>query len=459
MREGRCLKLLSKKLPKNPLMFDNQMLVKLIIPLIVEQFLTVTVGMADSVMIASVGEAAVSGVSLVDTVNILLINVFAAMATGGAVVAGQYLGQKRQKEACKAADQLVLFITFFSIMVMVLMYLCKNWILHGVFGKIDNDVMGYSNTYLVIVSLSIPFIALYNSGAALFRTMGNSNISMVITIIMNIINVIGNAILIYGFQMGVAGAAIPTLFSRIVAAVLIIVLLRKQDLLVHLTKPFQFKLNFHFIKKILRIGVPNGLENSMFQLGKILVLSLVAGFGTASIAANAVSNTIANFQILPGMAIGLATITVVSRCVGAGDYEQVRFYTRKLLRITYLSMILINIIIDLGLPLILWIYNLTPETGMITKQLILYHSICCVTIWPFSFTLPNTLRASNDVRFCMVTSIVSMWVWRIAFSFVLAQFLHLGVFGVWVAMTIDWLFRAICFVIRYRGSRWQLKSN
>ncbi|WP_270739259.1 MATE family efflux transporter [Massilioclostridium coli] len=440
-------------------MFDNQMLVKLIIPLIVEQFLTVTVGMADSVMIASVGEAAVSGVSLVDTVNILLINVFAAMATGGAVVAGQYLGQKRQKEACKAADQLVLFITFFSIMVMVLMYLCKNWILHGVFGKIDNDVMGYSNTYLVIVSLSIPFIALYNSGAALFRTMGNSNISMVITIIMNIINVIGNAILIYGFQMGVAGAAIPTLFSRIVAAVLIIVLLRKQDLLVHLTKPFQFKLNFHFIKKILRIGVPNGLENSMFQLGKILVLSLVAGFGTASIAANAVSNTIANFQILPGMAIGLATITVVSRCVGAGDYEQVRFYTRKLLRITYLSMILINIIIDLGLPLILWIYNLTPETGMITKQLILYHSICCVTIWPFSFTLPNTLRASNDVRFCMVTSIVSMWVWRIAFSFVLAQFLHLGVFGVWVAMTIDWLFRAICFVIRYRGSRWQLKSN
>ena len=440
-------------------MFDNQMLVKLIIPLIIEQFLTVTVGMADSVMIASVGEAAVSGVSLVDTVNILLINVFAAMATGGAVVAGQYLGQKRQKEACKAADQLVLFITFFSIIIMVLMYLCKNWILHGVFGKIDSDVMGYANTYLVIVSLSIPFIALYNGGAALFRTMGNSNISMIITLIMNIINVIGNAILIYGFQMGVAGAAIPTLFSRIVAAILIIVLLRKQNLLVHLTKPFQFKLNFHFIKKILRIGIPNGLENSMFQLGKILVLSLVAGFGTASIAANAVSNTIANFQILPGMAIGLATITVVSRCVGAGDYEQVRFYTRKLLRITYLSMILINIIIDLGLPLILWIYNLTPETGMITKQLILYHSICCVTIWPFSFTLPNTLRASNDVRFCMVTSIVSMWVWRIAFSFVLAQFLHLGVLGVWVAMTIDWLFRAICFVIRYRGSRWQLKSN
>ncbi|PWN00703.1 MAG: MATE family efflux transporter, partial [Massilioclostridium sp.] len=218
MREGCCLKSFSKKLSKNSLMFDNQMLVRLIIPLIIEQFLTVTVGMADSVMIASVGEAAVSGVSLVDTVNILLINVFAAMATGGAVVAGQYLGQKRQKEACKAADQLVLFITFFSIIIMVLMYLCKNWILHGVFGKIDSDVMGYANTYLVIVSLSIPFIALYNGGAALFRTMGNSNISMIITLIMNIINVIGNAILIYGFQMGVAGAAIPTLFSRIVAA-------------------------------------------------------------------------------------------------------------------------------------------------------------------------------------------------------------------------------------------------
>ena len=439
---------------KKALLFSNKDLKKLIWPLIIEQLLTVTVGMMDTVMIASVGESAVSAVSLVESIMILIIQIFAAIATGGAVVAGQFLGAKDEDRACQSANQLILFISVLSIAVMGLVYLLRGFILHQVFGKITAEVMAHSSTYLDIVSLSIPFIALYNGGAALFRTMGNSRISMYTSLLMNAINITGNAIMIYGLHMGVAGAAIPTLVSRIVAAVVMIVLLLNPKQLVHLKRPFSLKFESMLIKRILYIGVPNGLENSMFQLGKILLLSLVSGFGTAAIAANAVSNTLATFMTLPGMAIGFAIITVVSRCIGAGDYEQARYYTRKLIKITYLALLLTNALIILGLPAVLSLYHLSDITASMTTQIIFSYAAATIVIWTPAFSLPNTLRAANDVKFSMVVSILSMWIFRIGFSFLLAKNMGLGVFGVWISMYIDWLVRSILFVLRYKGVSW-----
>lgn len=436
-------------------LFSSKDLYKLIIPLIIEQFLNVTVGMADSIMIASVGEAAVSGVSLVDTVMVLLINIFAALATGGAVVAGQYIGKKHIEKACIAANQLILFILVLAVFITAIVYVFHNWILTGVFGNIEPDVMNHSRVYLQIVTASIPFMAIYNGGAALFRAMGNSKISMKTSILMNAVNIVGNAILIYGFGYGVAGAAIPTLISRILGAVVMIILLFNQKHMIHIPKKPVLRFEKHMIRKILYIGIPNGLENSMFQLGKILVLSLVSAFGTASIAANAVSNTIAMFQILPGMAIGFAVITVVSRCVGAGEYEQAQFYTKKLLKLTYGCLVVVNAVILLALPFIMRLYQLSDMTAAMAEKILLYHGICCCMVWPIAFTLPNTLRASNDVKYSMFISIISMWIFRIAFSYVLGKYFGLGVFGVWIAMTIDWLFRAICFFIRYARGKWK----
>ena len=452
-------KKMKKRVDRSSYLFDNKALLALIIPLVIEQLLAVLVGMADSIMIASVGEAAVSGVSLVDQIMVLLINVFAALATGGAVVAGQYLGQKNQKEACKSATQLVWFITLCSVVITLLVYAGKYFILHGIFGKIEADVMGHANTYLMIVTASIPFMALYNGGAAIFRAMGNSKVSMQVSIIMNIINVGGNAILIYGFHRGTEGVAIPTLVSRMVAAVIIIALLCNPNQLLHIERTFRYKFNWQMVKKILSIGVPNGLENSMFQLGKILVLSLVSTFGTYAIAANAVSNAVAMFQILPGISINLAIITVISRCVGARDYEQVKYYTRKLHIITYAWMIVENIIIALLIPTILKVYHLSDLTAQTTEQILLFHAVAVVTIWPLSFSLPCTLRAAGDVQYTMYMSIFSMWIFRIAFSYVLGKYMGLGVFGIWVAMVIDWIFRAICFVIRYLGGKWKHKAT
>ncbi|MDF2950083.1 MAG: efflux family protein [Sedimentibacter sp.] len=449
---------MEKEIKKNYL-FTNKDLIRLLIPLMIEQFLAVAVGMADSIMVASVGESAVSAVSLVDSIIILLINVFAALATGGAVIAGQYIGRKQNDMACRAGEQLLVFGTLVSLIIMALMYIGKGFILNVVFGTIEHDVAVYSNTYINIVFASIPFIALYNCGAALFRSMGNSKVTMVTSIIMNAINVIGNALLIYVFRMGVEGVAIPTLVSRAVAAVIIVVLLRKEELIIHIRKKIKYKYDKNLVKDILKIGIPNGVENSMFQLGKILLLSVIAGFGTTSITANAVANSVSSFQILPGMSVGLGLITVVSQCVGAGDYEQVRYYTKKLLKYAYVFMIISNIAVIIATPKILSIYNLSEETATMASQAFIFHGVSSCFLWPLSFTLPNTLRASNDARFTMNVGVSSMWIVRIGFGVVISKYMNIGMFGVWIAMIIDWVVRSIFFTLRYKSHKWEDKAR
>lgn len=435
--------------------FSNADLCKLIVPLIIDQFLQAFVGLADSIMVASVGEAAVSGVSLIDTIMVLILNIFTALATGGAVIAGQFLGKKRDEMACKSTNQLISFTLKASLIIMLLYYLGRNFITHVVFGKIEADVMYNCNVYMMIVFASIPMTALYNAGAAIYRAMGNSAVAMKISILMNAINLGGNALLIFVFHRGVEGVAIPTLVSRTVACVIMMFLMNNQKHTLHLYHPFSFKTDWGLLKKILYIGVPNGLENSMFQLGKILVLSIVTSFGTASIAANAVSNNVATFAVLPGMSVGFAILTVGAQCVGAGDYEQVRYYTKKLMKIVYVSLFAANILVVLAVPYIIKIYGLSAEASQYAHKILIYHSICAVTIWPLSFSLPNTLRAAADVTYTMILSIISMWIFRIGFSVVLGVYCHMGVFGVWVAMTIDWLFRAVCFSIRYLRGKWK----
>ncbi len=440
--------------PKNTYLFSNRDLHKLIIPIIIEQFLAIFVGLADSVMVASVGEAAVSAVSLIDTIMILLINAFSALATGGAIVAGQALGKKDPKEGCDAVGQLVIFSAAFSFLIMLLVYAGKWFILHVVFGKIEADVMANCNTYLMIVTASIPFLALYNASAAIHRGMGDSKTPMFMSLFMNGFNLLGNAILLYGLKWGIAGAAVPTLLSRVLAGIWMMRLLMDKGKILHLAPLRTLRPNWSMMRKILHVGIPYSMENSMFQLGKILVLSLVSGFGTASITANAVSNSVSNFAILGGMSIGYALSSVCAQCVGAGDFEQVRYYTKKLMKYSYYALWIMNAVIILLLPLILYIYNLSEQTAALAKQLILYHAACAVLIWPLAFTLPATLRAANDVTFCMWASMLSMWIFRIGFSFVLASYFQMGVLGVWIAMTIDWVGRLICFVLRYRGTKW-----
>lgn len=434
--------------------FSNQDLRRLIVPLIIEQLLAITVGLCDSLMVSQVGEAAISAVSLVDSVNVLLVNAFAALATGGAVIAGQYLGRREMEKAGHSGAQLLLFMMEASLLVMALFYLGKGFILHVVFGQVEPDVAAYADTYFVIVEASIPFLAVYNAGAALFRMMGNSQISMWVSLLMNLINVGGNAWLIFGMGMGVEGVAIPTLVSRMFAAASILVLLRRKDLPLKIDR-FTLKHDPYVVKNILRFGVPNGMESSMFQLGKILLLSTVSVLGTASVAANAIGNTFATFHCMPGLAIGLAMVTVVSRCVGAGDIGKARFYTKKLMKLTYLFMGICIAITLIVMSPVLRLYNVSQEAENYARQIIWFHGIAGAVFWPMAFALPNALRAAGDTRFTLVASSVSMWTMRVGFGILLGRFWGMGVVGIWVAMFFDWLLRIALFVPRFHGHKWE----
>ena len=438
--------------------FSNRDLKRLIVPLIIEQLLAITVGLADSLMVAQVGEAAVSAVSLVDTVNVLLVNAFASLSTGGAVVAGQYLGRREAEKANRSAQQLLLFMMEVSLVLTAVLYLIRPFILHVVFGSIAADVSAYANTYFLIVEASNVFLAVYSAGAALLRVMGNARTSMKISMVMNLINVTGNAVLIFGFHMGVAGVAIPTLVSKAVAAVLMIVVLRDRSLTLHLEKPFSFRHERTMIRNILYVGVPNGIEGSMFQLGKILLLSVVTPFGTAAVAANAVGNTLCSFQILAPQSIGLGMVTVVSRCVGAGDFQRARAYTRKLICWGYITLFITSAGMQLALPLILQAYGLSVEATRYAFLIITAHIVIGVVFWIPSFQLPQTLRAAGDTRFTMLASTFSMWTFRVVLGIYLARGLQLGVLGIWGSMFVDWLFRGGCFVLRYRGHKWEFSA-
>ena len=439
-------------------MFSNRDLSRLIIPLIIEQLLAATIGLADTVMVASCGEAAVSGISLVDSVNFLLITLFSALATGGSVIAAQYIGKGDRQEASNSANQLLYSALGLSLFLMILSIVLRDQALRLIFGKIEADVMANARIYFLISAISYPFLAIYNSGAALFRAMGDSRTSMYTSVLMNAINVGGNALLIYGFKLGVVGAASATLASRVVGAGLITILLLNPNRTICYREPLKVRFNFGLIKKILYIGVPNGIENSIFQIGKILVASIIATLGTSSITANAVAGNLAGLQVIPGMAIGMAMITVVGQCVGARDYASARKNVKKLMLICYCVILVMTVFMFLTLDIILGFYGLSPETAGLTKKAFTIHGIFAVLIWPIAFALPNALRAANDVKFTMYGSLISMWTCRIALSYVFVHIFQMDVLGIWLAMCIDWFVRAAFFLPRYLRGKWTKKQ-
>ena len=440
--------------PINPL-FTRQALVALLLPLIAEQALSVTIGLADTLMVSSVGEAAVSGVSLVDSFNTLMIQVMSALATGGAVVTSQYIGHREPKNAKAAAAQILFVLASFSLVVAAVVVVGRHAILRGIFGSIDADVMHYAETYFLLSALSYPFIGLYNAGAALFRAQGNSKISMLSSLVMNVINIGGNAVLIFGFGMGVMGAALASLVSRAVACVVVLYLLQKPACPLRVDGLRALAPDSGLIRRILRVGIPAGIENGMFQIGKLSVSSLTSTLGTAAIAANAVAGNISSFLNVPASAVGIGALTVVGQCLGAGEKVQAKRYSRLLLLTAYAGDWLMNLsgLFFLNKLALSW-FNLSPEAYGMALELMVWFNVVSLILWPSSFTLPNILRAAGDAAFTMTVSVISMWVFRVAFCYLMVLKFHCGLLFIWMGMFLDWAMRSLFFCVRFVRGRW-----
>lgn len=441
-----------------PPLFTDQALLSLIIPIVIERFLDMTIGIADIVMVASCGEAAVSGVSMVDNVNNLIIFILSALATGGAVVVSQYLGRDEAKNARIAAKQLLYITVLLATVLMGIALIFRIDLLRLLFGSMEADVMENAKIYFLITSLSFPFIGMFNSMAAMFRSMGNSKTTMFASALMNTVNIAGNAILIYGLGWGAAGAATASLLSRIVAAIFLLVLIHKPVGPVYLRRLFKFDIRPHMIKNILRIGIPSGLENGIFHLGRVLTQSLISTFGTAAIAANAMVNSVLNVATVPGSAMSLAMITVVGQCIGAREYGQAVSQAKRLMKYAYLSMGALCALIFILTEPLLGLFNLSAEATQMGTSLMRIAAVAIATFWPSSFTFPNMLRAAGDARFSMIVSITSMWIVRIGMSYLINELFHLGLNSVWYAMFADWVVRSAVFLLRYKSGVWKTKK-
>ena len=435
-------------------MFTRRQIWNLLIPLMIEQVLTSLMGTADTMMVASVGSAAISAVSLVDSINVLLICVFAAMATGGGIVCAQLLGRGERRDASDTGGQLVLTVFAISVAVMAALVLLREPLLRLIFGQVEADVMEDALTYMLITALSYPFIALYNAGAALFRVDGNSRLPMLVSTIAHAVNIALNALLIYAFGMGVAGAALATLASRVLCAVVLLAQLRRPRQAIVVRDYLRIRPNFKRIWNILAIGVPTGVENGMFHFGKLAIQSTVSTLSTTAIAAQAMTATL---ELLSGQAqigIGLGMMTIVGQCMGAGRRDEAR---RSILRLTAYSeicSIVACILVALAVKPVTRIAGMEPEAADMTAQLT--YVICIVKpfLWTLSFTPAYGMRAAGDVRYSMILSTTTMWVCRVVISVVLIRALGFGPLGVWIGMFSDWAVRALLYTRRFLSGKW-----
>lgn len=436
-------------------LFSNRELKAMIIPLFLEQLLVMLVGLADTLVVSHVGEAAVSGVSLVNQFNTIFIYLFTALASSGAVVISQYIGGKEKDSAGEAASQLLLFSTVFSVVTALLVLIGNKAVLRLLFGKVEASVMQACITYLKISAYSYPWLAIYNAGAAVYRSLGKTSTTMYLSIISNVINVTGNIIGVFVLKAGVAGVAYPSLIARIFSAIAITLLCYREKNEVVYRNKWIFHWDGDMMRRILNIAVPNGMENGIFQFVKVALSSIVALFGTYQIAANGVAQSIWSLAALAGVAMGPVFITVIGQCMGSHDTDAADFYFKKLTRTTLLISTVWNLFVFLLTPLFMKAYALEPETKQLVIWLVFIHNVFNAAAFPFSGALSNGLRAAGDVKFTMYVSIASTIAGRLLLSYVLGVLFHMGVLGIAIAMVCDWIIRAVIFYLRQRSGKWK----
>lgn len=443
------------QIPEERKRFSNAALKDLIYPIVIEQFLALLVGIADTLMVSHAGEAAVSSVSLVNQLNNVFIMVFTALASGGAVVASQYIGSRDRESGTEAASQLMMITGLISVVTAAIVLVFGRRIFEFLFGQVEADVLEAGLVYLRISAYSFPFLAVYNASAGLFRSMGRTKVLMEVSVIMNVINVAGNAVGVFVLHAGVAGVAYPSLISRIFAAVVMLILTinKNNPVTIQIGQVFAWKPGM--ILRIFHIAIPNSVENGLFQIAKVALSSIVAMFGTVQIAANGVAQSFWSMAALFCLAMGPAFITVVGQYMGAGDREGAEYYMRKLLRLTYLGGILWNLVFFLLTPLILRLYSLSSEAIRLVMILVLLHNIFNALLCPVGFSASNGMRAAGDVRFTMYASIFATVICRTALSVFFGVTLHLGVIGITLAMICDWLIKAVLVLLRWRSGKWK----
>ena len=432
------------------------MICSLLIPVVLEQLLNSIMGTADTMMVSNVGSAAISAVSLVDSINVLVIQAFSALAAGGAIICAQYIGQRNKEKANESARQVLFIITAISVAVSLICLVFQKPLLRLIFGSVEPAVMRASETYFFYTALSFPFIAAYDSAASIFRAQDNTKGPMIISMISNVMNIAGNAVMIWVFHMGVAGAALSTLISRIFCAVVVIIQLRKekegQEIVVR--DYFEIRPDWCMIRRILGLGIPSGIENSMFQLGKLAIQSTVSTLGTTAIAAQAMTNILENLNGIAAIGVGVGLMTIVGQCLGAGRQDEAVYYIKKLCVIAEVIIIISCLgVFALTKPITI-LGGMEKESADMCFHMVMWITIVKPLVWIMAFIPGYGLRAAGDVKFSMIVSCCTMWACRFCLCVFLIRVMGFGPMGVWIGMFADWTLRGIIFAWRFHSRKW-----
>ncbi len=448
----------SSKIDSDNKLFSNKALWVLLFPIIIEQLLNSFMGMADTMMVSNVGSSAISAVSLVDSINVLVIQVFSAMATGATIICSQFLGRGDERRTNKAARQVVLTMVVISVTLTILLISCRSWLLSFIFGQVESEVMADAKVYFLITVLSYPFIALFNAGSAFYRAGGNSKFPMKIAVVSNLLNIIGNIILIFGFHMGVAGAALSTLISRIFCCMVVFYFLGKPKQPIVLNEYLKIRPDFPLIGMILSVGVPAGIENGMFQFGKLAIQSTVSTLGTAAIAAQAMTNILETVNGIAAIGIGIGLMTIVGQCMGAGRKEEAKYYIVKLTGYADVAIILSCLFAMAITKPITYLAGMEAESAKLCFEMMIAITIVKPFVWVLSFIPAYGMRAAGDVKFSMIVSTLTMWLCRVALCVYLCKVWGFGPIAVWIGMFADWTIRGIIFSTRFFSGKWAEKQ-
>ena len=441
----------SKRAP----LFSNRALLNLGVPLALNSLMAIFMGMADSVMVSSAGATAVSAVSIVDAVNNVFVTVSDSIPTGGSVVTSQYIGARQQEKAKESIRQILYSGIIIATFLMVLLLCLRKQVLRLIYGSIETAVFNQAVTYFTIILLSFPFLVAGCTATATLRSMAKSRLAVTITISANIINVIGNAILIYGFDLGVAGAAISTVFGRIVWCIWGLMALRSEKLPVKLEKVFPVRIHWDIMKRVLRVGLGTGFENSLLHIGRLALSSLSASFGTIYIAAYSLSNTLNNFGWVMITAVTTTAMTVVGQCIGAGEKDQARQYAKKLLTVGCCIMLTMFSLIFLLRHQLVSMYQLTPEeleVAAYNTGILAILTMC--SCYFMAFTPMGIFRAAGDMHYPVIVACSAMVFFRVGLSYLLCYGFQMGLMGIWLGMSADWAFRSVCNTVHFLRGKW-----
>ncbi|MCM1252080.1 MAG: MATE family efflux transporter [Clostridium sp.] len=436
------------------ILFNNRTLFLLLLPIVIEQFLNSLMGMVDTMMVSTIGSVAISSVSLVDAINNLVIQIFSAMASGATIICSQYIGSGNKKESNRAAEQVVLTVFAISLLITVFCTLGGERLLQLIFGTVEDSVMENALVYFMITAISYPFLALFSAGAAFYRASGNSKFPTKVSVVSNVINVTGNAVFIYGFKWGVAGAAFATLLSRVFCTVVIFYCLRKPRQTLIVKNYLKIRPDISLILAIMAIGVPAGIENGMFQFGKLAVQSTVSTMGTIAMSAQAMTNILENVNGIFGNSVGIGLMTVVGQCIGADRKEEAKYYIVKLMRIAGIGTLVSCLLVLAITKPVTWLAGMETEAAQICFELVAAMTIIKPLVWVGAFGLPYGLRAAGDVKFSMIASVSIMWGCRVALGIFLVRVFHMGLMAMWIGMFTDWIVRAIIFTTRFINGKW-----